>query len=103
MLASLGCTPGQESEFGASVATVASELADVLGVTSLRLLEVTHWVPTLIEALDHALQAAGADLLLVDLRQPGTVQVSLLTLSCWHCPPSWLLGLATMYMSALHP
>ena len=85
VLSSLGYVSGPASTFSAAVGTISSELSALLAGSSVKLLEVSHWLPALTQALGKAMTDAGSDILVVNLREPGTVQVRLLYLLLCCC------------------
>ena len=76
LLASLGCTMGPGSSMAAAVQALSQELGQVLAASSVRVLEVTHWLPSMAAGLRDELAASRAQIALINLRQPGAVQVS---------------------------
>ena len=80
LLASLGCPLGPGSSMGAAVQALSEELSSVLAASSVRVLEVTHWLPSMVAGLEVALASLGSVLATINLRQPGAVQVRQ---RCW--------------------
>ena len=56
----------------------------MLAASSVRVLEVTHWLPSMVAALEDELSILESGIVLINLRQPGAVQVGPHTAPC--CP-----------------